>query len=305
MSKQDFKASIDFVYGEPKTLFPGVQRIVANNPSSLTFRGTNTYIVGQGNDLAVIDPGPKDESHFVAIMAATMSKRITHIFITHSHPDHIGGLERLASATGAEVCAYRQNSHNGRIGSENLASYNAYYENVVPTIELLDGDYINIGDWTLTAVFTPGHAPDHLCFQLNDTGVLFSGDHVMGWNTSLVAPPEGQLRDYLLSLETLLKRNDSVYYPGHGNYIKQPKQCVKNYILHSELRQKFILAAIRNGCCTITDIVPRIYKKLDQNLNNAAILSVQAHIEYLSQKGLVHIDQPITLTSNIAASKST
>ncbi|NQX80284.1 MAG: MBL fold metallo-hydrolase [Hyphomicrobiaceae bacterium] len=303
MSKLTFKTSIDFVYGKPKIMVPGVRRIVANNPSSFTFKGTNTYIVGQGNDVAVIDPGPKDDYHYSAIMAATVSKQITHIFVTHTHLDHVDGLKSLAEATGATICGCSHSMCHGNFDNSSMV-YNVSSDvQVFPTIQLYHGSQVNGSDWSLTAIFTPGHAPDHLCFELKGTGILFSGDHVMGWSTSLIAPPEGHMGDYFASLEMLARRNDVVYYPGHGGQIEQPKRLVKAYILHRKVREKIILAAVQNGCCTITDIVTHTYKRHDPNLTKAVLLTVQAHIEHLSQQKLVNIDCPVTKNSRIVASK--
>ncbi len=299
MSDLNFKVSMDFAYGEPRTLSPGVQRIVANNPSVLTFKGTNTYIIGQGEDIAVIDPGPEDDNHFAAIMAAVGARRVTHILITHTHRDHVDGAKRLVQATDAAICGY------GRGARSSSPVSGETDDNVfTPAIKLDDGGRVSGSDWALTAVFTPGHAPDHLCFQLDNTGVLFSGDHVMGWNTSVIAPPEGHMGDYLASLEKLLDRADSVYYPGHGGQIEKPKRFTKAYLLHRKVREQAILNAIRKGCCSIADVVSQVYKGLDVRLVKAASLSVQAHVEHLSSQGLIETEQPLTTTSRINAAHS-
>ncbi|MEO0809494.1 MAG: MBL fold metallo-hydrolase [Pseudomonadota bacterium] len=300
MSDLTFRTEIDFAYGEPRTLAPGVRRIVANNPGVFTYKGTNTYIIGQGDDLAVIDPGPEDKAHFAALMAAVDGRRVSHILITHTHPDHVDGLPRFAKATGAAVCGYGHAANTS--GKTHISPSGGTYADLPFTmdIRLADGDRVAGSDWSLTAVFTPGHTPDHMCFQLDDTEILFSGDHVMAWNTSVIAPPEGNMADYLASLEKLLERKYSVYYPGHGGQVPEPKRFTKAYLVHRRLREQAILAAIGNGHVTIADIVRRIYKGIDPRLVPAAALSVQAHIEHMSQRGLVDAAQPMSSTSPIA-----
>src|SRR5258706_1560712 len=200
-----FKTTMEFAYDEPRELVPGVVRLVANNPSPFTFHGTNTYIVGN-NELAVIDPGPSDPAHFEAIMKAAGSRAITHILITHTHRDHTDGLELLKRATGASVCARGRTARAAGVIRTSPSGTEFVDVDFKPDIVLDDGDAIAGDSFLLEAVFTPGHAPDHLCFADPDRKVLFSGDHVMGWNTSVVAPPEGNMTDYMASLERLLNR---------------------------------------------------------------------------------------------------
>jgi len=300
MSDINFKTEMEFIYGESRILAAGVQRIVAENPSVFTYKGTNTYIIGQGDDLAVIDPGPEDESHFTAIMKAVGTKRVTHIFITHSHGDHIDGLPRLATATGAKVYGYGRQTYER--DKEYVSPFGKKPPDLtfIPDVKLADGEKVTGSDWALTAVFTPGHTPDHMCFQLDGTGILFSGDHVMAWNTSVIAPPDGHMGDYFTSLEKLLERTDSVFYPGHGGQITDPKRFTKAYLLHRKVRERAILSSISKGCHTIPDIVSQVYKGLDKRLITAASLSVLAHIEHMVQKGLIDVEQPITSSSILA-----
>ena len=215
MSGPKFRTDMNFVYGEPLEVAPGVRRIVANNPSVFTFKGTNTYILGT-DTLAVIDPGPEDDAHFDAIMAAAGGRPISHILITHTHRDHVDSLPRLADETGAKIYGYGRKS---RTEGETKVSPNGTEfvdESFSPDVVVRDGDEIGGEGWHVEALFTPGHAPDHLCFAMPEHNLVFSGDHVMGWNTSVVAPPEGNMQDYLASLERMIKRTDNLYFPGHG-----------------------------------------------------------------------------------------
>ncbi len=300
MSELDFKTDMEFAYAIPRTLHPGVRRIVANNPSVFTFRGTNTYLIGEGDDLALIDPGPEDDAHFDALLATIGERRVSHILITHTHRDHVDGLARVADATGATVCGYGRAASASGEARPSPAGGETFHATFTPDLRLTDGDTVSGSDWTLKAVFTPGHAPDHLCFELGSTGVLFSGDHVMGWNTSVVAPPEGNMGDYLASLERLLERTDQVFFPGHGGQIAEPKRFTKAYLVHRRVREQAILAAIRGGRTTIEEVVAQVYKDLDPRLVRAASFSVQAHVEHMIDRGLLVAETPITFTSALA-----
>jgi glyoxylase-like metal-dependent hydrolase (beta-lactamase superfamily II) len=294
------RTAIDFEYGKPRELVPGVARLVANNPGPFTFKGTNTYLVGD-TELCVIDPGPEDPAHFEAIERAIAGRRVSHILITHTHRDHIDGLERLASATGAAICGYgRELVHTS--GHAMSPSGGEFVQHEFrPAIALRDGDRVSGEGWTLTAVYTPGHAPDHLCFSLEGTGVLFSGDHVMAWNTTVVAPPEGRMADYLASLERLIGRGDRIYLPGHGGRLEEPERTVKAYLVHRQWREQAILGAIRDGHRTINAIVALVYRGLDQHLVIGASLSVQAHVVHLMDRGLVTFQEPLTFESLLSA----
>lgn len=299
MTDIEFKTDMEFAYATPRELAPGVVRFVANNPSVFTFKGTNTYIVGT-DDLAIIDPGPEDDAHFQAIIDHIGSRAVSHIAITHTHRDHVDGLERMAAATGAKVCGYGRDAGNqGALINPRGTEY--VDESFTPDTELRDGDKISGSNWTLEALFTPGHAPDHLCFALPEQNVLFSGDHVMGWNTTVVAPPEGSMSAYMASLEKLIGRPDTVFFPGHGGQIADPQRMVRGYMVHRNWREQAILGAIREGHRTITDIVAQVYKGLDERLINAASLSVQAHVDYLIEKNMVTCDGPTDFTRELTA----
>jgi glyoxylase-like metal-dependent hydrolase (beta-lactamase superfamily II) len=284
-----FKTSMNFAYGVPSPVSPGIVRVVANNPSPLTFKGTNTYLVGM-TELAVIDPGPLDAEHLDAILKAAAGRPIRQIIVTHAHRDHVDGAAALKAATGARVMGYGRGDF-AAVGPETKPQGHEFIDYIFePDATLRDGDIVEGPEWRLEALHTPGHAPDHLCFALLGRGVLFSGDHVMAWNTTLVAPPEGSMADYIASLERLLGRSETVHLPAHGGRIDEPQRTVKAYLLHRRWREDSILDAIRDGVGTITAIVPVVYPTIDRRLTSAAALSVQAHVEHLIERGLVICD---------------
>jgi len=296
-----FRTTMNFAYGVPRELAPGVVRFVANNPGHFTFKGTNTYIVGAGAELALIDPGPDDADHLQAILAAIGPRRLSHILITHTHRDHTDGLAALVAATGAKTAGFgrRALQHGAKRTSPSGGEY--VDQDFMPDVPLTDRSRLAGDGWALTAVYTPGHAPDHLCFALEGTGILFSGDHVMGWNTSVVAPPEGKMGDYMRSLELLGERTDRVYFPGHGGQVDEPQRLVKAFLLHRRMREQAILDCIRSGTDTVKAIVPAIYRDLDPKLLSAASLSVLAHVEHLISRGLVRCDLPLSADRVLSA----
>jgi glyoxylase-like metal-dependent hydrolase (beta-lactamase superfamily II) len=284
-----FKTTMNFVYGEPAPVSPGIVRIVAGNASPLTFKGTNTYLVGM-TELAVIDPGPADEAHHAAILKAAAGRPIRQILVTHAHRDHVDGAAALKAATGARILGYGREAF-APVGPDTNPQGAEFIDYVfTPDTKLVHGDVVEEKEWRLQALHTPGHAPDHLCFALLGRNVLFSGDHVMAWNTTLVAPPEGSMADYVESLSLLVPRAESVYLPGHGDRLDDPQRTVRAYLLHRRWREEQVLEAIRGGIGTIQSIVPVIYPTIDQRLSSAAALSVQAHVEHLIARGLVVCD---------------
>lgn len=284
-----FKTTMQFAYGEPAPVSPGIVRVVANNPSPLTFKGTNTYLIGM-TELAVVDPGPRDAAHLAAILKAAAGRPIRQILVTHAHRDHVDGAAALKAATGAPILGYgREDLALGRpVVNPQGAEFIDYV--FTPDVRLRDGDVVEEREWRLEAIHAPGHAPDHLCFALLGRSVLFSGDHVMAWNTTLVAPPEGSMADYVWSLQRLMDRAESIYLPGHGGRLDEPQRSVKAYLLHRRWREDQVLDAIREGIATIRSLVPVVYPTLDGRLANAAALSVQAHVEHLIARGLVTCD---------------
>ena len=280
-----FNRSQDVDYGVAQEVAPGVRRIVVNNPGPYTFLGTNSYVVGSG-EVAVIDPGPAEPSHLEAIAAAIKGERLTHILITHSHRDHCDGARGLQALAGGKIAAFGPTGTARGAGAPGL-SYDFVDPDFVPDRKLADGDTVRGRDFALDVLHMPGHAPDHLCFALVGKRTMFTGDHVMGWNTTVIAPPEGDLAQFLASLERLMQRHDKMFLPGHGGRIQTPQRVVKAYIMHRKWREQTILACLEEGICTVPRIVARLYGTLDAGLKGAAALSVLAHLQYLIDRDLV------------------
>ncbi len=262
MDSLKFKTDMAFAYGEPSPMGPGIVRIVANNPSPLTFKGTNTYLVGS-TSLAVIDAGPDDPAHREAILkaAGAAADHAHHFDARASRPCR--RRRQAQGRNGRRRRRFPRDPEAGRIALKDSPSGKYFVDyDFQPDIALKGGDTISGGDWALTAIHTPGHAPDHLCFALEGRPVVFSGDHVMAWNTTVVAPPEGRMADYVGSLEILLDRQDDVFLPGHGGRIVDPQRTVKAYLLHRRWREKSVLDALAAGATTIRRIVPEIYQGL-------------------------------------------
>jgi len=280
-----FNRSVDVDYGVAEEIAPGVRRIVANNPGPYTFLGTNTYLVGTGS-VAVIDPGPADAAHLEAIAKATKGECVTHILITHSHRDHCDGAKPLQDMLGGEIVAYGPTGTSRGAGSPGLGD--AFVDSAFrPDRPVADGDTLKGGDFALDVLHMPGHAPDHLCFALVGKRTVFTGDHVMGWNTTVIAPPEGNMADFLASLERLMQRHDKIFLPAHGGRIQTPQRVVRAYITHRKWREQTILACLDEDVCTIPRIVARLYGALDADLKEAAALSVLAHLEHLIARDMV------------------
>jgi glyoxylase-like metal-dependent hydrolase (beta-lactamase superfamily II) len=275
---------MEFEYGAPAQLTPLIRRVVANNPSAFTLHGTNTYIVGQG-EVAVIDPGPEDEGHTRKILAALKGEKISHILITHTHTDHSPGANSLAHATGAPVIGAK-----ARPMADGAKTVEAGEKDFSPDIELADGDSFAGDGWTLSAIHTPGHMSNHHCFALAEENALFSGDHVMGWNTTIVSPPDGNMREYFDSLDICLKRADSVYHPGHGPLIESPGSFVQAYLDHRRMREDEITQCLEDGVGTIPEMVRRMYTHLPETMHGAAGRSVFAHMEHMVESGRAACD---------------
>lgn len=267
-------------HGAVEQLDTLVRRVLAPNPSAFTFTGTQTHIVGHG-EVAVIDPGPDIPSHIDALLKATAGERIVAIVCTHTHRDHSPGTRPLQAATGAPIigCAPL-----ALAGGDEDESFDPDY---VPDRVLADGEALEGPGWTLEAVATPGHTSNHLCFALPESRALFSGDHVMGWSTSIVSPPDGDMGAYVASLEKLLGRGEAVYYPAHGAAVDEPRKLVRGLILHRRQREAGILAELKAGRTDIPSIVAILYRAVDSRLHPAAARSVLAHLIDLEARGLV------------------
>jgi glyoxylase-like metal-dependent hydrolase (beta-lactamase superfamily II) len=258
-----------------------VRRLLAPNPSPYTYSGTQTFIVGKG-DVAVIDPGPAIAEHVDAILAALAGERVAAILCTHTHNDHSPASRMLAQATGAPIvgCAPLALDDEGPRAD---ASFDRDY---APDRVLDDGETVEGEGWTLEAVATPGHTSNHLCFALPQSGILFSGDHVMGWSTTVVSPPDGDMADYMTSLAKVQARGDRVYYPAHGPAIDKPQRFVRGLIGHRKQREGQILRRLERGEGRIAAMVAEMYKGLDPRLHGAAARSVLAHLIDLETRGL-------------------
>lgn len=266
-----------------------VRRVLAPNPSPYTFTGTQTYIVGAGSDVAVIDPGPADPAHIVAILKGVGTAQITAIMCTHTHRDHSPAAAPLAKLTGAPVigCAPLV------LQSSRPRADEAFDATYAPTRVLEDGEALTGTGWTLRALHTPGHTSNHLCFALEESGALFTGDHVMGWATSVVIPPDGDMGDYMASLKRLQTREDKVYYSAHGAPITKPRQLVRGMIGHRRQREKQILRLLEERARAIPAFIPQMYKGLDKRLIPAAAMSVEAHLIDLEKRHLVTLQDGV------------
>ncbi|TPE59245.1 MBL fold metallo-hydrolase [Sandaracinobacter neustonicus] len=269
-------------YGRVERLSPLVRRVLAQNPSPFTFLGTGTYIVGNGI-VAVIDPGPADPAHLDAVAAALEGEVVSHHLVTHTHMDHSPGARPLQARLGGVIagCAPLALSDDGPRAD---AGFDPHY---APDQVLADGESVSGPGWTLTAVHTPGHTSNHLCFALEEEGALFSGDHVMGWSTSVVAPPDGDMAAYMASLQKLLERPDTRYFPTHGAPVEEPQRLVRAMIGHRRQRENQILALLGAGPRAIPALVEQMYAAIDPRLWPAAGRSVLAHLIDLQARGRV------------------
>ena len=290
-----FNRKIDFDYGRAEYVTPLIRRVVAKNPGPFTFTGTGTYIVGRGR-VAVIDPGPDLPDHIAAILRALEpGEEISHIVITHTHLDHSPAARPLKQQTGAPTYGFGPHGGNRPAPGTRVEEGGDY--DFTPDLVVHDGDAIQGDGWTLEAVHTPGHTSNHLCFALGEEKALFSGDHVMGWSTSVISPPDGDMKAYMSSLRLLLERDDALYWPTHGPAIQDPKSYVAAFISHREEREREILDCLSRGLTRIPDMVEVMYAKVDRALHPAAARSVLAHLVHMVQTGRVRADGPPALDS--------
>lgn len=258
-------------YGEVQAVHPRVRRVVARNPGAFTYHGTNTWILGTGR-VAVIDPGPDDPAHRRALLDALRGETVTHILVTHSHQDHAPGAAPLAAATGAPVLGW------GHPQAERTVGIATGHPPFLPDEILAEGDTVAGEGWRLRVLHTPGHASDHLCYAVEDEGVLFSGDHVMPWSTSMVAPPDGDMAAYMAHLRRMLDRPEGTFLSGHGPPIPEPRPYVAALLRHREEREAGILDALAGGAATVEAIVAVLYPALAEALRPAAAKTVRAHL---------------------------
>jgi glyoxylase-like metal-dependent hydrolase (beta-lactamase superfamily II) len=286
-----FRREFSFEYGRLERVAPGIRRIVARNPGPFTFRGTGTYVVGDG-EVAVIDPGPDLDEHVEALLAGLAGEQITHILITHTHRDHSPAAAAVKAASGATTWGFGPHA-GGRRGDPAVEEGGDW--DFAPDVRVRDGDSIAGKGWRFEAVHTPGHTSNHLCFALPESGVLFSGDHVMGWSTSVIAPPDGDMSAYMASLDKLLGRRDAVYWPTHGPAIPEPQDHVRAFIAHRREREAGILECLDAGAERVEAIVDKLYLGLEPGLRRAAGRSVHAHLLDLAARGIVDSDGPATI----------
>jgi glyoxylase-like metal-dependent hydrolase (beta-lactamase superfamily II) len=269
---------------------PLVRRLVAPNGGPFTFTGTCTYLVGQG-DLAVIDPGPNLDGHFEALVAAIGHARVAAIVVTHTHKDHSPLARRLKALTGAPIigCGPHEAARALGEGEMNVLDASADHEHLADR-QMHDGDIFEGQGFTLQAVATPGHTMNHLAFALSEENALFSGDHVMAWSTTIVAPPDGAMGAYMSSLERVMARDEALYWPGHGGPVMEPKRFVRGLLSHRRMRETTILERVAAGDRSIGRIVEKLYVGLAPKLKGAAALSVFAHLEDLVGRRLVRTE---------------
>jgi glyoxylase-like metal-dependent hydrolase (beta-lactamase superfamily II) len=282
-----YDRSFDLPPGRVEEIMPGVRRLLCNNPGPFTFKGTVTYIVGRGQ-VAVIDPGPRDEAHIAALLDAVRGETVSHIMVSHTHRDHSPAAAAIKAASGAKT--YAEGPHRAARAlnmGEAPPLESSGDRDFRPDVTLRDSETVAGPGWELEAVTTPGHTANHMAFALKGTPVLFSGDHVMAWSTPVVAPPDGSMTDYMASLDKLARRAETLYFPGHGGAVRDAPRFVRQYIGHRKAREAAILRRLAVGETDIPTLVQSIYIGLDPRLTRAAGLSVLAHLEDLTARGLV------------------
>jgi glyoxylase-like metal-dependent hydrolase (beta-lactamase superfamily II) len=291
-----FDKTFDLAPDTVREVAPRVRAIVANNPGPFTFKGTMSYIIGRGK-VAILDPGPDDDAHVAALLDAVRGETVSHIFVTHTHRDHSPAVPKVKAATGATV--YAQGPHRParplHIGETRRLDASADMD-FRPEVALADGEVVSGDGWTMEAVTTPGHTANHMSFALKESDLLFAGDHVMAWSTTIVAPPDGAMTDYMESLQKLARRSEPLYLPGHGAAVRNAPRYVEFLIRHRQGREASILHRLGKGAADIPTIVKTVYIGLDPRLVGAAALSVLAHLEDLVARGTVATEGPPSIT---------
>lgn len=289
-----FDKTFDPKFGVVEQVSPLIRRVLAENPGAFTFTGTGTYIVGHGT-VAVIDPGPDLPSHFEALKAALQGEVVSHILVTHTHRDHSPLSGKLKDLTGAPT--YGFGPHGAGVGGPEDVVEEGADRNFNPDFRLKNGDVLEGEGWTLEALHTPGHTSNHLCFALGEEKAVFTGDHVMGWSTSVVSPPDGDMAAYMDNLARLLDRDDDIYWPTHGAPIKDPRPFVAALIKHRRERELKIIDCVKDGFQTIPEMVANIYRDVPQYLHPAAARSVLAHAIHLVESNRLSAQAPVTIQS--------
>ena len=287
--------------GISEDIYPNLKRIIAPNPSPMTFWGTNTYILGT-NELAIIDPGPAVQSHLDAIMSSlNKNQSITHILITHSHIDHSPLAKQLSERTSAPILAFGESSAGKSAIMTNLKNLDGgegVDYDFKPDVTLNDNQILKNKEWCIKSLHTPGHMGNHLCFSWEGESILFSGDLVMGWATSMVSPPDGDLTDFMNSIKSLqLRSPDKLFFPGHGAPIENPSLRLQELYEHRKKREGQILSALETGLATISEITESVYADLDKRLITAAKRNVLAHLIDLTSRKICEVSKEITTNS--------
>jgi glyoxylase-like metal-dependent hydrolase (beta-lactamase superfamily II) len=282
-----YNKTFDLVPGRAAEVAPGVRAIVANNPGPFTFMGTVSYVIGHGK-VAILDPGPDDDAHIASLLDAVRGETVTDIFVTHTHRDHSPAVPKIKAATGATV--YAEGPHRParplHVGEAARLDASADLD-FRPDVALADHAIVSGDGWTIEALTTPGHTANHMAYAFKEGNLIFSGDHVMAWSTSIVAPPDGAMSDYVASLEKLAQRSEPIYLPGHGGPVRDAPRFVQSYIRHRQAREASILHRLGKGAADIPTLVKAIYIGIDPRLAGAAGLSVLAHLEDLVARGAV------------------
>lgn len=282
-----FIRTLETPYEASVPLSPLVSRVLAHNPGPFTFKGTGVYIVGK-TDVAVIDPGPTIPEHLEALKRALEGKNVTHILVTHTHADHSPAAQPLKEWTGAKTYAY--GPHGSGKAEDGVTVEEGGDMALMPDVRVKDGDVIKGNGFAFECVYTPGHTSNHMCFALREEKALFTGDHIMGWSTTVVTPPDGDMAQYMASVRKLLARDDEILYPTHGAPVTNPKPFLEAYLDHRLDRERQILACITDGVATIPEMVARMYADVDKRLHPAASRSVLAHLIQLTDEGRVKLE---------------
>jgi glyoxylase-like metal-dependent hydrolase (beta-lactamase superfamily II) len=287
-----FDKSFDLVPGKVKEIAPQVRALVADNPGPFTYKGTVSYIIGRGK-VAILDPGPDDDAHIAALLDAVRGETVTHIFFTHTHRDHSPGVPKVKTATGAKVFAEGPHrlARPLHIGETRRLDASADMD-FAPDVRLSDGDAVSGDGWTMEAITTPGHTANHMAYAFKEADLRFAGDHVMAWSTTIVAPPDGAMSDYMASLQKLARRSEPIYLPGHGAPVRDAPRYVQFLIQHRHGREASILHRLGKGAADIPTIVKAVYIGLDPRLVGAAALSTLAHLEDLVARGIIATEGP-------------